>query len=256
MENNQIAYWVPDHIRDKIDSISERLEEEENQILNRLISDPRMEKVYKALKGYSQDEQLRFILSAMTSERDSELYEAVSIKHIKADLKSISKTAMKLAEEIEDLQQTGVNLPIQLTSPWGLLPTNYPIKIKVKDQQKIEKKLKHKLEFETSPLSVRNRNDDPSLIEMIDKISREAEKASKLKPSFWWELEVGVKIPNKKLKKEVLRKTLFVRELGEYTRSVLKSPLYNVIAITTMVALDMNDDLSKEEVRDILRGGK
>jgi len=61
---------------------------------------------------------------------------------------------------------------------------------------------------------------------------------------------------NKKLKKEVLRKFIFVRELGEYIQFAFKSPLYNVIATTAMVALDLNDDLSKEEVRDILRGGK
>ena len=28
MKNNQIAYWVPDHISEKVDSISERLIEE------------------------------------------------------------------------------------------------------------------------------------------------------------------------------------------------------------------------------------
>ena len=118
-----------------------------------------MEKVYWALKDYSQVAQNRFILYAMTSARDLEPYQAVSSKDIKADLKSISKTAKKLAKEIRLLQKTGVDLPIQLTSPWSLLPTNYPIKIKVKGQQKIEKKLKQKLEFETSPpLLVRNRN--------------------------------------------------------------------------------------------------
>ena len=256
MKSNQIADWVPDHIRVKIDSISERLEEEENQILNRLISDPRMERVYWALKDYSEVAQHRFIFYAMTSVRDLEPYEAVSTKDIKADLKSISKTAKKLAQEIESLQKTGVELPIQLTSPWSLLPTNYPIKIKVKYQQKIEKKLKQKLEFETSPLLVRNRNDDPNLIEVFEKVSRAAEKASGVNPKFWWESEVGVKVPNKKLKKEVLRKFLFVRELGDYTQSVFESPLYNIIAITAMVALDLKNGLSKEQVRSILRGGK
>jgi len=256
MKTNPIPTWVPDHIREKFKSISEKLLESESQIFYRLISDPRMEVVYGSLEDYSQDEQLRFILSAMTSARDSELYQAVSIKDIKADLKTLAKTAKKLAKEIKSLQKTDVELPIQLTSPWSLLPQNYPIKIKVKDQQKIEKKLKQKLEFETSPLLIRNRGDDPSLIEMIDKISEEAEKASEMKPLFKWESEIGVKIPNKKLKKEVLTKTLFLRQLGKYTQSVFKSPSYNVIAITTMVALDMNDDLSKEDVRDILRTGK
>ena len=256
MKNNQMAYWVPDHIRFEIDSISERLIEKESRILNRLVTDPRMEEVYWALKNYSQVAQRRFIFYAMTSARNIALYEAVSTKDIKADLKSISKTAKKLAKEIRLLQKTGVELPFQLTSPWSLMPTNYPIKIKVKDQQKIEKKIKQKLEFETSPLLVRNRNDDPSLAEVFEKVSRAAEKASGVKPKFWWEPEVGVKIPNKKLKKEVLRKYLFVRELGECTRFAFKSPLYSVIAITTMVALDLKSDLSKEEVRDILRGGK
>jgi len=256
MKSNQIADWVPDHIRVKIDSISDRLLGKESRILSRLVTDPRMEKVYWALKDYSEVAQHRFILYAMTSARDLEAYEAVSTKDIKDDLKSISKTAKKLAKEIKSLQKTGVDLPIQLTSPWSLLPTNYPIKIKVKDQQKIEKKLKQKLEFETSPLLVRNRNDDPSLIEVFEKVSRAAEKASDVKPKFWWESEVGVKVPNKKLKKEVLRKFLFVRELGEYIQFAFESPLYNVIAITAMVALDMNNDLSIEEVRDILRGGK
>jgi len=226
MKNNQIADWVPDHVRIKIDSISERLEEEENQILNRLISDPRMEKVYWALKNYSQVAQKRFIFFAMTSARDLDRYQAVSAKHIKADLKALAKTAKKLAKEIKSLQKTGVELPFQLASPWSLLPTSYPIKIKVKGQQKIEKKLKQKLEFETSSLLFRNRNNDPSLLEMIDKISQAAEKASEMKPKFWWESEVGVKIPKKKLKKEALRKILFTRELGEYTRSVFNSPLY------------------------------
>jgi len=256
MKSNQIADWVPDHIRVKIDSISDRLLGKESRILSRLVTDPRMEKVYWALKDYSEVAQHRFIFYAMTSVRDLEPYEAVSTKDIKADLKSISKTAKKLAQEIKSLQKTGVELPIQLTSPWSLLPTNYPIKIKVKDQQKIEKKLKQKLEFETSPLLVRNRNDDPNLTEVFEKVSRAAEKASGVKPKFWWEPEVGVKIPNKKLKKEVLRKFLFVRELGEHIQSVFETPLYSVIAITTMVALDLKNDLSKEEVRDILRGGK
>ena len=256
MKNNQIAYWVPDHIRVKIDSINDRLLGKESRILSRLVTDPRMEKVYWALKDYSEVAQHRFILYAMTSARDLEAYEAVSTKDIKDDLKSISKTAKKLAKEIKSLHKTGVELPIKLTSPWSLLPTNYPIKIKVKDQQKIEKKLKQKLEFETSSLLLRNNGNDPSLIDMIGKISRAAEKASEMKPKFWWESEVGVKIPKKKLKKEALRKILFVRELGDYIRFAFKSPLYNIIAITTMVALDLNDDLSKEEVRDFLRGGK
>ena len=103
---------------------------------------------------------------------------------------------------------------------------------------------------------VRNRNDDPNLTEVFEKVSRAAEKASGVKPKFWWEPEVGVKVPSKKLKKEVLKKFLFVRELGEYIQSVFETPLYSVIAITTMVALDLKNDLSKEEVRDILRGGK
>ena len=256
MTTNPIPTWVHDDIIEKFKSISEGLMESESQIFYRLISDPRMEVVYCALEDYSQDQQLRFILSAMTSARDSELYQAVSIKDIKADLQTIAKTAKKLAKEIGRLQKTGVDLPVQFTSPWSLLPTNYPIKIKVKDQQKIEKKLKKKLEFETSPLLVRDRGDDPSLIEMIDKISQEADKASGMKPEFWWESEVGVKIPNKKLNKDVLRKILFVRQLGEHTQSFLKLPLYDIITITTMVALDLNDDLSKEEVRDILRAGK
>ena len=251
-----MEYWVPNHISEKVGSISDRLSEKESRILSRLVTDPRMKKVYWALKDYSEEEQYRFVLYAMTSARESESYQAVSSKDIKADLKSISKTAKKLAKEIRLLQKTGVNLPIQLTSPWSLLPTNYPIKIKVKDQQKIEKKLKQKLEFGTSPLLFRNRDNDPSLIEMIEKISQAADKASEMKPKFWWESEVGVKVPNKKLKKEVLRKFLFVRELGDYTQSVFESPLYNVIAITTMVALDLKDGLSKEQVRDILRGGK
>ena len=256
MKSNQIADWVPDHIRVKIDSISEGLMEEENRILNRLISDPRMEKVYWALKNYSQVAQHRFIFYAMTSARESESYQAVSTKDIKADLKTLAKTAKKLAKEIKSLQKTCVELPIQLISPWSLLPKNYPIKIKVKGQQKIEKKLKQKLEFETSLLLLRDRDKDPSLIEMIEKISQEAEKASEMKPKFWWESEVGVKVPNKKLKKEVLRKFIFVRELGEYIQFAFKSPLYNIIAITAMVALDLNGGISKEEVRDILRGGK
>lgn len=256
MKIHPMEYWVPNHISEKVDSISEKLLEKESRILNRLVTDPRMEKVYRALKDYSEEEQYRFVLYAMTSARDSEYYQAVSGKDIKADLKFISKTAKKLAKEIRLLQKTGVDLPIQLTSPWSLLPTNYPIKTKVKDQQKIEKRLKQKLEFETSPLLVRNRNDDPNLIEVFEKVSRAAEKASGVNPKFWWESEVGVKVPNKKLKKEVLRKFLFVRELGDYTQSVFESPLYNVIAITTMVALDLKDGLSKEQVRDILRGGK
>ncbi|MCH8982284.1 hypothetical protein IH922_09735, partial [candidate division KSB1 bacterium] len=84
---------MPDHIREKFESISERLLEKESQIFYRLISDLRMKMVYCALKDRSQDEQLRFILSAMTSARDSELYEAVSIKYIKDDLKTVAKTA-------------------------------------------------------------------------------------------------------------------------------------------------------------------
>ncbi len=256
MKTNPIPTWVPDHIREKFESNSESLMESESQIFYRLISDPRMEVVYWALENYSQDEQLRFILSAMTSARDSESYQAVSIKDIKADLQTIAKTAKKLAKEIGRLQKTGVELPIQFTSPWSLLPTNYPIKIKVKDQQKIEKKLKQKLEFETSPLLVRNRKDDPSLVEVIEKIYQAADKASGMKPEFLWESEVGVTIPNKKLNKDVLRKFLFVRELGEYTHSVFKSPSYKIITITAMVALDLNDDLSEEQVRGILRGGK
>jgi len=215
-----------------------------------------MEKAYWALKDYSEEEQFRFVLYAMTSARELESYQAVSSKDIKADLKSISKTAKKLAKEIKSLQKTGVELPFQLTSPWSLLPTNYPIKIKVKGQQKIEKKLKQKLEFETSSLLLRNRDNDPNLIEVFEKVSQAAEKASGMKPKFLWESEVGVKIPNKKLNKDVLRKFLFVRELGDYTQSVFETPLYSVIAITTMVALDLKNDLSKEEVRDILRGGK
>ncbi len=256
MKTNPIPTWVPDHIVEKFESNSESLMESESQIFYRLISDPRMEVVYWALEDYSQDAQLRFILSAMTSARDSELYEAVSIKYIKADLQTIAKTAKKLSKEIEDLQKTGVNLPVQFTSPWSLLPTNYPIKIKVKDQQKIEQDLNQELEFETSPLLVRNRNDDPKLSDIFEKIFQAAEKASEMKPKFWWESEVGVTIPNKKLNKDVLRKILFVRQLGEYTQSVFKSPLYKIIGITTMVALDLNDVLSKEEVRDILRAGK
>jgi len=256
MKTNPILTWVPEHIREKIDSISERLMEQESRILRRLVSVPRMAEVYKALKTYPKKKQINFIFYAMTSARELESYRAVSIKDIKADLKAIAKIAKNLAKEIKFLQKTGVELPIQLTSPWSLLPQNYPIKIRVKDQQKIEKKLKQKFEFETSPLCVRNRKDDPSLIEMIDKISQEADKASEMKPEFWWESEVGVKIPNKKLNKDFLTKTLFVRKLGEYTQSVFGSPLYNAIVSTTMVALDLNDDLSKEEVRDILRTGK
>jgi len=256
MKTNPIPTWVPDPIEEKFQSISERLLESESQIFYRLISDLRMKMVYCALKDHSQDEQLRFILFAMTRAIDLKFCQAVSTKDIKADLQTIAKTAKKLAKEIKSLQKKGVELPIQLTSPWSLLPQNYPIKIEVKDQQKIEKKLKGELEIEVSPLCVRNRNDDPSLIKMINKISQEAEKASEMKPLFKWESEIGVKIPNKKLKKDVLTKTLFVRKLGEYTQSVFKSPSYNVIAITTMVALDLNDDLSKEEVRDILRTGK
>ena len=251
-----MEYWVPNHISEKVGSISDRLSEKESRILSRLVTDPRMKKVYWALKDYSEEEQYRFVLYAMTSARESESYQAVSSKDIKVDLKSISKTAKKLAKEIRLLQKTGVNLPVQLTNLWSLLPTNYPVKIKVKGQQKIEKKLNQKLEFETSPLLVRNRNDDPNLIEVFEKVSRAAEMASGVNPKFWWESEVGVKVPSKKLKKEVLRKFLFVRELGDYTQSVFESPLYNIIAITAMVALDLKDGLSKEQVRGILRGGK
>ena len=256
MKTNPIPTWVPDHIREKFESNSESLMESESQIFYRLISDLRMKMVYCALKDHSQDEQLRFILFAMTRAIDLKFCQAVNTKDIKADLKNIAKTAKKLANEIRTLQKTGVELPIQLTSLWSLLSQNYPIKIRVKDQQNIEKKLKHNLEFETSPLVVRDRKDDPSLIKMIDKISQEADKASGMKPEFWWESEVGVKIPNKKLNKDVLRKILFVRQLGEHTQSFLKLPLYDIITVTTMVALDLNDDLSKEEVRDILRAGK
>ena len=53
--------WVPDHIREKFNSISESLEESESQIFYRLISDLRMKMVYCAFKDRSQDEQLRFI---------------------------------------------------------------------------------------------------------------------------------------------------------------------------------------------------
>lgn len=210
MKTNPILTWDPDHIVEKFESVSEKLLEKESQIFYRLISDPRMEKVYWVLEKYSPDEQLYFIHYAMSSARDSEHCQAVSIKDIKADLKTLAKTAKELAKEIEGLQGTGVELPIQLTSPWSLLPQTYPIKIKVKDQQKIERELNQKLEFEISPLLVRSREADPSPIEMIDNISREADKASGVKPKLWWEREVGVKIPTKKFKKEVSKKSFLL----------------------------------------------
>ena len=74
MKNNQIAYWVPDHIRVKIDSINDRLLGKESRILSRLVTDPRMEKVYWALKDYSEVAQHRFILYAMSSARDLERF--------------------------------------------------------------------------------------------------------------------------------------------------------------------------------------
>ena len=110
--------WVPDHIREKFESNSEdlmesdslmeseNLMESDSQLFYRLISDPRMKKVYWVLKDYSQDEQLRFILYAMTRARNSQSYKAVSIKHIKADLKTVAKTAEKLSKEIKSLQKT------------------------------------------------------------------------------------------------------------------------------------------------------
>ena len=61
MKTNPIPTWVPDHIVEQFESISEGPTEGESQIFYRLISDPRMEKVYCALKDHSQDEQLRFI---------------------------------------------------------------------------------------------------------------------------------------------------------------------------------------------------
>jgi len=61
METIPIPTWVPDHIVEKFESISERLLESESQIFYRLISDLRMKMVYCAFKDRSQDEQLRFI---------------------------------------------------------------------------------------------------------------------------------------------------------------------------------------------------
>lgn len=250
MKTNQILSSVPDCVVEKFKSIAG---DTENQIFYRLISDPRMEKVYKDLQGYSQDEQLKFILCAMASARDAGSYEAVSAKYIKADFKTIAKKAKELAREIERIQKTGVELPIQLISPWSLLPTSYPIKIKVKNQKEIETKLNQTLEIETSMRLFRDRKNDPGLAEVINKIYRAADFESKKKPRFCWESEVKVKLPNKNLKKEFLRKVIFVRELGDYAASILEAPLHTAIAITATVALDMTEDISMQAVKDILR---
>ena len=93
MQTNPIPTWVPDHIVEKFESNSESLMESESQIFYRLISDLRMKMVYCALKDHSQDEQLRFILFAMTRAIDLKFCQAVSTKDIKADLKNIAKTA-------------------------------------------------------------------------------------------------------------------------------------------------------------------
>ncbi len=295
MEKIEYPEWLPDSVKKKCIPIIENdgMPSKHIEILTRLLTDPRMDKVYAALGKRCNDddlpkptEQTEVLSKPLTDNRNTDLEEWSSagdklVNHIlaimfkvievksysiftaamcKDKLESIAKKAQSIADDLMVIKKEGIVLPAHLEDPASFLLKFYQDKHESSPDNSFIETQKSAMEtIKASKL----RHSEVDLINAFQMLSKYFSEQMKDDPYILWKEEFLGKPPKKLTKKAkekypkptLLRKSALIRKLGEYMFSVFGTPLYSTVATLTNVGLKLSDDdsVGEDYVKDTLK---
>jgi len=250
---------LPEELRKKAKNYLEKQpDSSEAKILKRLVGDgAEMNTVFDNLRHKTKDEKEIYLYIYKIWAETINLYQLSPIdnKKYKALFDRISKHAGRIEEDLQVLISHLIKLPEWVEKPINLFEDSYSnYSESSSDKKYIQKKLE-RIRDVKKPISGLYRT-EPSLSCIIESLKILANHESTLTPKYIWDELIEGKTPKKKNKYPNLnkpdlilfRKTLLIRKITKLTIESFGKPMAETVGLIVKVALNLQDDVSKEIV--------